>query len=81
MPVDSPTVRLTAPFQPMTYIPLSRPGEAEINTYRLKEGGSNEVTAAMLSNFFITWRRIQTQGMGKVMPIFITIFPICTAGI
>lgn len=51
MPVDSPTVRLTAPFQPMTYIPLSRPGEAEINTYRLKEGGSNELTAAMLSNF------------------------------
>lgn len=65
MPVDSPTVRLTAPFQPVTYIPLSRPGEAEINTYRLKEGGSNELTAAMLSNFLLLGVGTRPMAWGK----------------
>lgn len=51
MPVDSPTVRISAPFQPVTYIQLSQPREAEINTYRLKEGGYDELTATLLSNF------------------------------
>lgn len=52
MPVDSPTVRLTEPFQPVNDSTDSQHGKAEINTLRLRrEGGYDELTATLLSNF------------------------------